>query len=210
MTHFLAGIFDIVVGTAMLLIFTRFMLQFADVDRKNPFVATIFSLTKVVDVFGRIFPTLANGKINTSALMILFLFRLIFFAGVISLLKVDSQNIGLFNLNEYNMQVLHHLGRYFSPFMLVFVTLITLITDFLRMCKYLIIASFIISWIVFFSEKLHPSLDLINQLSEPIITPFRKIIPPAGMFDLAPMIGFFIIILLENIVQIFGIYLLSL
>lgn len=210
MTHLLAGVFDIVVGSAMLLIFTRFMLQFAEVDTKNPFVQTIYSLTKVVDLFARIFPTVGNGKISISALVILFLFRLIFFAGVVSLLKVDSQNIGLFNTTEFNLQLLNHLGRYFSPFMLWFITMITLIIDFLRMCQYLIIASFIISWIVFFSEKLHPSLDLLNQLSEPIIAPFRKIIPPAGMFDLAPMIGFFLIILLENVVQILGVYLISL
>lgn len=210
MTSFIAGIFDIVVGSAMLLFFTRFMLQFADIDATHPFGKIVYGWTRIVDVFGRIFPTLGAGKINTAALALMFLLRLIFMWGVLGMLKVDSQYIGLFHMTELNLDMLDHLHRYFSPYMLFFVALITLVIDFLRMCQYLIIASFMISWVVFFTQKLHPGLALLGQLSEPIIAPFRKIIPSMGMFDLAPMIGYFIILLLEAVVTALAAYLLTL
>lgn len=210
MTHLIAGIFDIVVSCVILLLFLRLMMQFAGMTDKDEVAKPIFGLTRLVDVFGRIFPTVGDGKINTAAIALLFLLRLIFMWGVLSLLRVDSQNIGLFHMTELNQGMLDYLHRFYSPYMLFFVAGVTLIIDFLRMCQYLIIASFIISWVAFFSDKLHPGLALLDKLSEPIIAPFRKIIPPAGMFDLAPMIGYFLIILLEGVVTTLATYLLTL
>ncbi|WP_315044080.1 YggT family protein [Faucicola mancuniensis] len=210
MTPIISGIFDIVVGCAMLLIFLRFMVQFTGIERKEPQVTFLYQLTQVVDVFARIFPTVGGGRVSLSAVALLFLLRLIFIWGVLDIMKIDSQYIGFFNSTEYNMAMIDYLNRYFSPYMLFFVAGITLVLDFLRLSQLLIMASFVISWIVFFSDKLHPALALLGNLSEPIIAPFRKIIPPVGMFDLAPMIGFFLIILLETIIQTLGIYLIKL
>lgn len=210
MTSIIAGIFDMVVSFAMLLIFLRFMVQFAGIEEKEPQVKFLYQLTKIVDVFARIFPTVGGGRVSLSAVALLFLLRLIFIWGVLDVMKLNSEFIGYFHSTEYNLAMIDHLNRYFSPFMMFFVASITLVLDFLRLCEYLIIASFIISWIVFFSEKLHPALALLSSLSEPIIAPFRKIIPPAGMFDFAPMIGFFLIILLQLVIETFGIYLIKL
>lgn len=210
MTHLVAGIFDIVVGSVMLLLFFRFMLQFAGVERSDPYAKSIYQLTKVVDVFSRIFPTLGGGRVSLSAVVLLFLLRLIFVWGVLDVMQLDSQNIGLFHSTDYNMAMIDHLYRYYSPFMLFFVASVTLVVDFLRLCQNLIIASFVISWIVIFSDKVHPALLLLANLSEPLINPFRKLLPATGMFDLAPMVGFFLIILLEVIVKTFGVYLINL
>ena len=38
-------------------------------------------------------------------------------------------------------------------------------------------------------EPWHPVRRLLDQLSEPIVRPFRNIIPPAGMFDFSVMIA---------------------
>lgn len=186
MNSWVGILFDIVIGFAMLLIFIRFMLQFAGIERTNPYAKPAYQLTQIVDVFGRIFPTLGGGRINTASLVLMFLLRLVFLWGMAGLV-----------------------GKHYTALHLFFVSSLTLVLDFLRMCRYLIIASFVISWIVFFSNNLHPILAIISQLSEPIIAPFRKFIPPMGMFDLAPMMAFFIIVLAEMFVEIMATNLLT-
>lgn len=210
MTHLLAGIFDMVVSLAMLLFFLRFMFQFAGIDDKDPFGKPIYRLTRIVDIFERIFPTIGQDKISVAAMMLALLIRLVFMWGVFSLMKENAGNIGLFSLTEFNYDVIEHLFRHYQPAMMFFAAAMTLILDFLRLAQYVIIGSFIGSWVLMFTHKMPPIFGLLTQLSEPLIEPFRKFIPPMGMFDLAPMVGFFAIILLELIVQTMTVYLLTL
>lgn len=39
----------------------------------------------------------------------------------------------------------------------------------------------------------------MRQFSEIFLAPFRKIIPPIGMIDISPIVAFFILIILRNI-----------
>ena len=41
---------------------------------------------------------------------------------------------------------------------------------------------------------------LLADLTEPVLRPFRGIIPPAGMFDLSFMIVFFLLFIVQGIV----------
>ena len=179
MQDILSYLFDMIISVAMLLIFIRFMLQFAGIDRSNPYVMPAFKATQVVDVFGRIFPTLANGRISLAAIVLMFLLRLIDISGSAALI-----------------------GQGVSPIELFFYGSLTLILDFLSMCRYLIIGSIVISWIVVFTQKMHPILGIIMQLAEPILAPFRRILPNLGMLDLSPIIAFFAIFLVEKVVTV--------
>ncbi len=49
----------------------------------------------------------------------------------------------------------------------------------------LIIVSVILSW--FGGRARHPIVPLIFQLTEPVLRPFRKIIPPIAGIDLSPL-----------------------
>jgi YggT family protein len=42
--------------------------------------------------------------------------------------------------------------------------------------------------------------SLLFDLTEPVLRPVRKIIPPAGMFDLSFMVVFFVILILRSVV----------
>jgi YggT family protein len=42
--------------------------------------------------------------------------------------------------------------------------------------------------------------SLLADLTEPLLTPLRRIIPPAGMFDLSFMVAFFLLFILRSIV----------
>ena len=42
--------------------------------------------------------------------------------------------------------------------------------------------------------------SILAELTEPLLTPLRRIIPPAGMFDLSFMVAFFLLFILRSIV----------
>ena len=59
-----------------------------------------------------------------------------------------------------------------------------------------ILAMIILSWIAPSSNS--PVLYLLYQLTEPVMAPFRKVIPSMGGLDLSPILVFIVI----NVVQI--------
>ena len=174
MNDMLLQIFDLVTTFAMLLVFIRFMLQFAGMDASEPLISPAYKATHIVDVFGRIFPTVGQGRISIAAIVLMFLIRLIDIAG-----KAALANKGI------------------APIPLFFQGSLSLILDFLRMCRYLVIGSIIVSWIVVFTQSQHPIIGIIMSLAEPILEPFRRITPNLGMLDLSPMVAFFVFYLLE-------------
>lgn len=174
-------IFNIVVNFALWLIFIRFMLQFASIDKKHPYVKTAYRLSAVVDVFARIFPTAGKGRVSTSALVLMLLLWLIGIAGRANLLNESLGVLELFFLGS-----------------------IGAVIAFLNALKWTILASVVCSFVVLLSEKIHPLIDLIMDLSTPIIEPFRKISPNLGMIDLAPMIAILTLSLLTTVLRIVG------
>jgi YggT family protein len=41
--------------------------------------------------------------------------------------------------------------------------------------------------------------QILRDLTEPVVAPFRRVIPPAGMFDISFMVIFFIFLILFNV-----------
>ena len=64
-----------------------------------------------------------------------------------------------------------------------------------------ILASVIMSWVTMFAPE-SPIVESINrilkQMTEPVLAPLRRVVPPLGMFDLTPMIA---LILLQWVVK---------
>jgi YggT family protein len=65
---------------------------------------------------------------------------------------------------------------------------------FLGIYSLLIVFRIILSWITSYSNKV---LKFLMKLTDPILEPFRRLIPPIGMFDLSPII----VLLLLNFLQ---------
>ncbi len=178
-------VFNIVTGFAMLLFFIRFMLELAEINPKDPYAEPMFITSSVVDVFANIFKPLAGGRFCTSAVVLMFLVRSIDIAG----------NLFLMNLG-------------YTPAQLVYVATTSLLLDFLNMASWVIIGSAIASLVILVSEKIHPLVDILMQLSNPISAPFRKISPNLGMIDISPMIALLAIILMEIIIETLARYML--
>ncbi len=65
---------------------------------------------------------------------------------------------------------------------------------FLGIYSLLIIFRIILSWIV---SHMNKALMFLSRLTDPVLEPFRRLIPPLGMFDLSPII----VLILLNFLQ---------
>ena len=69
--------------------------------------------------------------------------------------------------------------------------------------KFIVIAGVVLSWIYAFGANFFNSLtSLIQELYENTVSIFRNIIPPAGGFDLSPLIAFFVFQLAERMLNV--------
>ncbi|MEC7120313.1 MAG: YggT family protein [Pseudomonadota bacterium] len=172
-------VFNIVISVATLLLFLRFLMQLFAVDRYNPVVISTVRATHVADVFARILPVLANGRIHLAAIVLIVLLRLMELSGNSIL---GSGSVG-------------------GPIELLVMTVISLLQSFLKFCYWLILGSIILSWVSVFTQAQSPYIDLVRQLAEPLYAPFRKILPDLGPIDLSPMIAFLIIIVSQRLLD---------
>jgi len=68
----------------------------------------------------------------------------------------------------------------------------------------LLLARVVLSWLEMFGVRIPISgpwrsiADLLNDVTEPVLRPLRKIVPPAGMFDLSVVVAFIIVIVLQQ------------
>jgi YggT family protein len=170
-------IFNIVLNIATLLIFMRFIMQLAAVDFYNPVVQSTVHATKIVDVFGRILPTVAKGRINLAALVLIILLRLIDVMGNYYIDRVAVPGI-------YPVLIETSLG---------------LISDLLNFCRYMIFGSIILSWVAVFTNARSPFIDVVYQLAEPLLAPFRKILPNTGPLDFSPIVALLAIFICQKL-----------
>jgi len=144
--------------TAILL---RLLLQWVRADFYNPLSQFLIKITNPVLVPARrIIPSI--GKLDTASVVIMLLLELI-----------QLVAISLLSKTEFGFQFL-------LLFALKKLLITLLITYFV-----LIIARVLVSWIA--TQSRHPLIPLIYQLTEPVLKPFSKLLPPLGGVDLSPL-----------------------
>ena len=73
------------------------------------------------------------------------------------------------------------------------ISIITLLFEILRIVLIIRIA---LSW--FPHNRYHPLINIIYQITEPLLEPFRNMINPIGGVDLSPIIVFFLVNIVEG------------
>ncbi|MCP5180871.1 MAG: YggT family protein [Pseudomonadales bacterium] len=76
-----------------------------------------------------------------------------------------------------------------------------LVSTFLLMLMFLrwsIIIAAIFSFLA--PGSYHPALRLLDQITEPVLAPARRILPPMGGLDLSPLIAIVVLVMLEMII----------
>lgn len=173
----LATVFNALGGLYLLAILLRFLLQLARADFYNPVSQAV---VRVTDPMVRVFRTVVPG------------YRNIDFAALVLAFVVEG--IAIYVL------ILLYGGGFPGVGFLVTWSVLGVVYFIINIYWYAIIASIIMSFVMLFSGNMnpHPILLLVWQLTDPVMAPFRKIIPPMGGLDFSPI---FVFILLRFILN---------
>jgi YggT family protein len=87
------------------------------------------------------------------------------------------------------------MNRMADPFTIAVVSLIELTILSLNLFFFVILIRIILSWVS--PNNYNPITALLTTISEPILRPFRRLIPPIGGLDISPI---FAIVLLQAVV----------
>jgi YggT family protein len=77
--------------------------------------------------------------------------------------------------------------------------LIGLVDLIVTLITVLLILNILASYVL---DPFHPARRFLNQLSEPLLRPFRGLLPPAGMFDFTIMIALIVIRVLGELLKL--------
>jgi YggT family protein len=61
-----------------------------------------------------------------------------------------------------------------------------LIVTLIDLYSLVVLAAVVMSWVR--ADRRHPFVQLVYNLTEPAITPIRRVLPPVGGLDFSPMI----------------------
>ena len=61
-----------------------------------------------------------------------------------------------------------------------------------------LLARVLLSWVQL--DPQNPLVNLIHQLTEPLLAPIRRMLPQSGALDFSPMIAFVVVLIAEQIV----------
>ena len=76
-------------------------------------------------------------------------------------------------------------------------TLFGLAGELVHIVAWLIVARSLLSW--FPSAQSHPGVQLLHQITDPILVPLQRVIPRFGMIDISPMIAVLLLFWLTNL-----------
>ena len=72
-----------------------------------------------------------------------------------------------------------------------------LISGLLTLYWYVILARVLMSW--FSLSPSHPVVRAIYAVTEPVLGPVRRVLPPMGGFDLSPVVIFLVLMYLQRL-----------
>ena len=181
----LAQIFSTIAGLYLLLVVARFLLQLAKADFYNPISQAVFKATDpVVRVLRSFIP--GYKGVDFSSLILAFIVQFLAITVTILLYGGAIPSVG-FIITWSFIGVLNFIILFYY---------------------YALIASIVMSFVMMFSGNMnpHPILLLVWQITEPIMAPFRRVIPPMGGLDFSPLFIFLIFGLFRNFIyQTFGV-----
>ncbi|MCC6458538.1 MAG: YggT family protein [Caldilineaceae bacterium] len=78
---------------------------------------------------------------------------------------------------------------------------IQLVLILLQLYSYVLLARALMSWIPNL-DPYNPAVQFLHSITEPVLEPIRKLVPPlGGMIDISMIIAFFGIIVLEQLLR---------
>lgn len=158
------------------IILLRFLLQMARADFYNPISQFIVKVTHpLLKPMRKIIPSI--GRQDFASIILAYLVQLII---IVILLLLQGQNILLAFVN------------------ILIVSFIALLDTFVYLLFLIFIGNAILSWIA--PDSRAPAAILIKQISNFILAPLRRIIPPIGIIDITPMVALILLFFISNFI----------
>ena len=152
----------------------RLLLPWLGADFRNPIAQAILKLTSPVVVpLRRIVPPI--GRIDTATVLVAFIIQ---YVTILVVLLIIGRTAGFPDI--------------------AITTVVNLVLLTLRLFTFAIFIRVILSWIS--PGGYNPAIAIIQTLTDRILQPFRRVIPPMGGLDLSPMFAIIILMAVTIIV----------
>jgi len=159
-----AGVYltQTLLGFVLYVVLLRFWMQWVRADFRNPFGQFIISVTNPVIIpLRRLLPSI--GVIDTATVVLAFF---------VAIIKAYAFFALLGHSPEWLHLALYSIGEVIRSSIYIFFAAIFI--------------QIIASWIN--PHSYHPILSIARNISEPLLAPARKLIPPIGGLDLSPIV----------------------
>ena len=74
----------------------------------------------------------------------------------------------------------------------------------LQIYGFVILARLLLSWVPDMVDPYHPAVQFLHQITDPVLEPARRLIPPIGMIDISATVVLLIIWFLADMVSQLG------
>jgi YggT family protein len=166
-TQALVFVVNAVAQLYLFVLLLRILLPWLGADYRNPITQAILKITSPVVVpLRRIIPPV--GRVDTATVLVAFIIQYLLIM-LILLIFGKSATIGTIALTA----------------------VVDLVLLMLRLFVFAIIIRVILSWIS--PGGYNPALAIIHALTDRVLLPFRRIIPPLGGLDLSPLVAIILI-----------------
>jgi YggT family protein len=156
-------IIQTIVELYLYVLLLRFWLPFLRADFRNPIAQGILRLTSPVVVpVRRIVPPI--GRIDTATVVVSFAIQCLLL---------------------YVILIISGLTPAFAPIALTTIIKLAMLT--LNLFKFAILIFVILSWVA--PGTYNPVTAFISMIVQPVLRPFRELIPPIGMLDLSALVA---------------------
>ncbi|WP_375741059.1 YggT family protein [Pseudomonas boanensis] len=160
----------------LLIVLLRFILQLVRADFYNPLSQFVVRATKpLLNPLRKIIPGL--GGLDLASLVLAILVQL--------LLMIITLTLMGYGVGGYLLQLLIW-------------SIIGITSLFLKVFFFALIVSVILSWVA--PGSYNPGAQLVNQICEPLLMPFRRFLPNLGGLDISPIFAFIALKLLDMLV----------
>lgn len=162
------------VSIYLLIMLMRFLLQLSLADFYNPISQFLVRATNpVVLPVRKVLP--AKGRFDAASLLLAILIQLI---GIVALLLMNNFSLPAISL-------------------LLAWSVVAVLGLLVKIYFFALLGMIILSWIA--PGTSNPAAYLMFQITEPVMAPFRKVLPAMGGIDFSPILVFILI----NVIQIF-------
>ena len=158
----------------LLIVLLRFILQLVRANFYNPLCQfTVKATQPLLKPLRRVIPSIFG--LDMSSLVLAIVVQMVIFAVVLTLSYMSFNVLGL-----------------------LLWAIIGVTALFLKVFFFALIINVILSWVAPGSTS--PGAELVNQITEPALAPFRRFLPSMGGLDISPILAFMVIQLIQSYV----------